>query len=195
MPRLQTVTLKQGDVTDLINISPFEEGEAIQTLSDVGWTCNTSIVSKVGGVTVASKAVTTKTVDDLYYSVSWGSPDTEILDADQYLWVIEIQNLGIIPIWRKEYNISLVVTQQSLLRSDLTEVCYTVSSVTDAIVTVPEVVIPAGIVSVNLKDVYGDIIQTTGFVESSTTSPDTFITLLEEVKKPLDVASICVRHT
>lgn len=193
--------ISQGDITDTFQVSPFEEGELVQKLTDPGWACRTFVVDKLGGTVVIDKSITQKTADNLYYEVALGPPDTEILDSRAYIWVIEVQNLTLTPKYRKELQIDLKVRQEGSYASTYNETCYDITSIgTEAnnfkdrnVVVVPAVAVPGTSVIVKLKDNDGEIIQTTGYVSDAVNGANQEITLLEAVRHT--PTKICVLHT
>ena len=182
--------IKQGDTTDTFQVSPFPLGELVENLSDPGWSCRSVVTNKLGGTIVIDNPVTTKTVDDLYFETSLASPDTDILDAKAYIWIIEIENLLTTPIYRREHHISLVVEKQGA--PDLTEIetCFDINTIGTAagsfldidIVVIDNAALPEGTITrVDLKDIGDNILQTAGYISSVVNGADLEITLTEDV--------------
>jgi len=182
--------IKQGDTTDTFQVSPFVIGEAVQTLSDPTWTCRSVVVDKLGGTVVIDNVVTTKTQDDLYFETALASPDTDILDAKAYIWIIEIENLVVIPKYRREHHISLVVEKQGAPATVEVETCFTINTIGTAansytdtnIVVINNTALPGGTITrIDLKNSGGTVIQTTGYTSSTVNGADLEITLVETV--------------
>jgi len=192
--------IKQGDTTDTFQVSPFPLGELVENLSDAGWTCRSVVIPRIGVAPVIDNPVTTKTVDDLYFETSLASPDTDILDAKAYIWIIEIENLLTTPIYRREHHISLVVERQGALALTETETCFDINTIGTAagsfldieIVVIDNAALPGGTITrVDLKDIGGSVLQTAGDVSSVVNGADLEITLTEDVvTAPVEICFI-----
>lgn len=185
---VNNVVIKQGDISDTFQVSPFVEGEAVQNLSDPGWTCRSVIINKVGGDVIVDNAVTAKTADDLYFETQLAPPDTDVLDVKGYIWVIQIENLITTPIYRKEHHINLSVEAEGALVTGDTYTEYDITSIGTVanpsnlyVVVTADHTPPGSIRYMLLKDEDGVIIQRVGYVSSATNGSDKEITLLEPV--------------
>ena len=111
---IDRIEVIQGDLTDILEVSPFEEGEETANLSDAGWTCKSAVIKEMGDVPIFERDITDKTVDDLYFRAAIDPDDTTVLAVDSYIWVIQIENLLVLPKFRREKQVELVVEPQAL---------------------------------------------------------------------------------
>jgi len=196
----QSITIKQGDTTDTFQVSPFPVGQSTPTLvTEAGWTCRSIVMSKIGGVEVINNTITTLSADDLYFETALASPDTDILAAKAYIWIIELQNLTLTPVYRREHHIALAVEAQGAQAATDIQRQYNIVRIgtlvnsqknKDVVVIPLSTSVAAEIgaeshVKVLLKNAAGDIMQTTGFISDtdSVSNPgvDREITLIEPV--------------
>ena len=110
----EKITVIQGNLTDIYEVSPFENGEAVATLSDAGWSCRSVLVENLGDIPLIDNTVTLKTIDDLYYRVAFEPDDTTPLAIGTYIWIIQVENSTVVPKYRREKQISLTVEAQGL---------------------------------------------------------------------------------
>ena len=186
---VNNVVIKQGDISDTFEVSPFPANEAVQTLSDPGWTCRSVVVNKLGGDVIIDNTVTDTTTNDLYYTTELAPPDTDILDTKGYIWIIQIQNLTTTPIYRKEHHINLAVEGEGAIDSSDTYTEYAVDTVgtsaqnfTDLYVAVTaDHTPPANIRYILFLDENDDIIQRVGYVSAVTNGANKEVTVLEPI--------------
>lgn len=187
-----SVIVKQEDTSDIMEVSPFEEGESIQTLSATGWFCRHAVLSEDGKTTVMVSDVVAKTVDDLYFAAALEPWDTAILDVAQYMWIIEVRNDTIEPKYRKELSVNLAVEHHRIWNTTETSTTYTVVP-PDADengdidygseLRIDVAALPGGTVrSLKLLDGSDNILQTVGYKSSIIDNSQVVITLTEPVK-------------
>ncbi len=167
-----------------MEVSPFALDETVLTLSDGGWTCKQALITPDGKYIVASEAVTGKSVDDRWFAAALEPALTAILDADQYLWFIEIENLTTTPVYRREISIAVGVQEHRIWNTAETSFTYAVVEyATELEVTIDVAGMPAGTPkSIKLLDTDGTVLQTVGFVSSAVVASQVVITLTEPVK-------------
>lgn len=187
-----TILVNQEDTTDTMEISPFIEGELIQNLSDVGWSCRQAVLTADGKNVVLSNNVTTKTLDDLYFSATLEPLDTAILNEDQYIWIIEITNNTIEPKYRRELQVILAVSKHHIWNLAETFTVYDIVAPDPDVngdvifgkqVRIATTTLPVGtILSIKLLDNDDNILQTAGYVSDTLDNSQVVITLTEPVK-------------
>ena len=186
---VNSVIIKQGDISDTFQVSPFVAGEAVENLSDAGWTCRSVVVNKLNGDIIIDNTVTTKTMDDLFFETNLSPPDTDVLDTKGYIWIIQIQNLVTSPTYRKEHHINLAVEGEGALDTGDTYTEYAIITVGTAaenytdlhlLVTLDHTP-PASIRYLELREDDETVTQRVGYVSSVTNGANKEITCLEPI--------------
>lgn len=158
--------VKQEDTSDTYSVSPFAEGETVANLSDAGWVCRQIVMTPDGLHRVIEKVVTAKTTDDMYFSATLEPDDTAQLNEQQYIWIIEVENLLTTPKFRRELEITLAVEKHGVFNPSETQTIHTLltTSADGLSIDIDSNSVPVGVRSIKLLNDDGDILQTVGYV-------------------------------
>lgn len=106
----------QGDITNLIPVRPpiADPNEVISG----DWVCKLAVLDQAANVIVATREVTTKSEDNLYFIASLTPAETALLEVSrnptEYSWAIQLSNDALTPNYTKEKHIPLLVRKQAI---------------------------------------------------------------------------------
>lgn len=107
--------IRAGDTSNIYYMSPFADGNGgASNLSNTAYTCRTVVVAALGDAPIIDKTITNMSTDLMYFQVVLEPADTALLAEGNYIWVTEVNNAVIDPIFRKEKHIDLAVLPQGI---------------------------------------------------------------------------------
>lgn len=117
----EIVEIYQGDLTDIKRVRPVYP--SVSDVLDVSWKCHVSVNDCDGNNVVEEREVTDKVTDQdgkEWFSCAIHPSETELLEVtagegyQDYVWIIQLENLSAVPPYSREEHTILRVKPQGI---------------------------------------------------------------------------------